>query len=108
MFDCEIQQEDNIKYVAYIRTKKRLNFIDTEQIENNKEQQLSLGDIRIIINQLYLTNFGISPTDINNIINKNKSSLKPTKIRINVNRNDTSKIGFETNKEKIFSKLKSK
>lgn len=108
MFDWEIQQEDNIKYVAYTRAKKTLNFIDLEQIENNKEQQLSLGDIRIIINKLYLTNFGISPTDINNLINKNKSSLKPTKIRINVNRNDTSKIGFETNKETNFSKLKPK
>lgn len=108
MFDWEIQQEDNIKYVAYTRAKKSLNFIEIEQIADNKEKQLSLNDIRVLINKLYFANFGLSSNEVNKLISKNKNALKPSKIKLNVDRTETSKIGFETNKETNFSKLKPK
>lgn len=93
MFDWEKQQEANIKYVAYTRAKKTLNFLDGTCLKGD-EKGLRINDIRTLINRIFLTNFGSSKTEVKKLLSDSKLSLKPSKIKPTVDRNASCKVGF--------------
>ena len=93
MFDWEKQQEANIKYVAYTRAKKTLNFLDGTCLKGD-EKGLRINDIRMLISRIFLTNFGSSKSEVKKVLSDSKLSLKPSKIKPTVDRNASSKVGF--------------
>lgn len=107
MVDWQIEQENNIKYVAYTRSKKTLNFIDSSTINDDDNDTNNLTKIKTLVNRIYLTNFGISNDDFIKLLNKDKKSVKTSKIKPIVERESNSKIGFKKEKTNELS-LKNK